>query len=99
VSAEEVWVAYIENFELVLPHIKDIATDIDGKTVITSDHGNSFGRFGVYGHPPGLYLADLVAVPWLELPYDERRPLSKGDIYSTDTTKAVKKQLRDLGYR
>jgi arylsulfatase A-like enzyme len=69
--------AYRENFEYVVPHVERLLDRLAGKTVVTSDHGNAFGRLGTYGHPHGVYLQGLVRVPWLEIE-DERRTITKG---------------------
>lgn len=38
----------------------------DKKVVITSDHGEAFGEWGIYGHPGGVYIKALTEVPWFE---------------------------------
>lgn len=69
VNRETVIKAYKENLEITLPIIKDLVNIIEGKTVITSDHGNLIGErifpffFRRYGHP-GLYHENVVKVPW-----------------------------------
>lgn len=60
--------AYISNLKFVLTKIKELLPSLSGKTIITSDHGNSFGKFGLfYGHPLGFSLPELIKVPWFEL--------------------------------
>lgn len=56
--------AYSDNLNLVLDKVKDLLNCLSGDIVITSDHGNCFGEFGLYGHPrvPVRY---LTRVPWL----------------------------------
>jgi len=102
VSESKVHEAYVENFKFVNEHVADLVDDIDGKTVVTSDQGNSFGRWGVYGHPPKKFLDELVSVPWLEPPYDARRSIKKGngtDMESSANSNAVEERLEDLGYK
>jgi hypothetical protein len=70
--------AYDENLELVLKELPNLCENLIGKTVITSDHGNEFGKLGVYGHPRGAYTKGLVRVPWLEIPYDQRKKITLG---------------------
>jgi len=43
-SKQEVWEAYIENLHVVLPHVEDLMTSLEGKTVVSSDHGNMVGE-------------------------------------------------------
>lgn len=108
VSMDELWEGYNENLELVLDHVSDLLTHIDGKVVISADHGNMVGerqgpvptkRF--YGHPWGVYTKELVKVPWFVIPAAERRSITSdqpitGDAYSEEL---VMNRLRSLGYR
>lgn len=68
VSARQVWRAYIANLELVLDYVKKLLPNLSGRTCITSDHGNAFGRFNLfYGHALWACIPELVEVPWLEV--------------------------------
>jgi len=61
---EDVWQAYSKNLELVLPFIEKVAELCNGRTVLTSDHGNLVGENGLYGHPAESYAKSLREVPW-----------------------------------
>lgn len=106
VSVETVREAYAENFELVQDHAADLAAALDGKTVVTADHGNLFGErqwpvpVRRYGHPAGLRVPELVAVPWHELPADERRTVTADPPERTGTVAddTVRDRLDNLGY-
>lgn len=99
-SKEVVQKAYRENLELTLPHVRQLIEQLGGKTVLTSDHGNSFGRYGVYGHPSKYFLKDLVEVPWLETGDGSRRSISEGSAnQSTPVNEDVEERLADLGYK
>lgn len=100
ISPETVWEVYRENLEVTLPHINQLVNNLRGKTVVSSDHGNAFGEFGVYGHPARAYIKCLTRVPWFVPPYDERK-----EIKTATTTEelsadigATREQLRNLGY-
>lgn len=67
VSKEKVWREYRNNLEFVMEYVRELADDLDGKTVVTSDHGNLVGENGRYGHPPGSKAKVLRKVPWVEL--------------------------------
>jgi len=98
-SETEVRTAYRENLELALPHVSDLADAVDGRVVVTSDHGNAFGRWGVYGHTPGVFLPEIVEVPWLELPFEEARTTTVEDAtLSEEESEMVQERLEDLGY-
>jgi len=94
------WRAYRENLELSLPHVERIVYEIDGKSVVTSDHGNAFGRWGIYGHPTNVFVPELVEVPWLEIEVGERKSITAGTGKPiTSAEDQVEEQLTALGYR
>jgi len=68
VDKDIAWRAYASNLELVMSHVNKLLPNLKGKTCITSDHGNVFGKFGVfYAHPSKIYLPELIEVPWYEV--------------------------------
>ncbi|WP_076431619.1 sulfatase-like hydrolase/transferase [Haladaptatus litoreus] len=86
ISIETVSKAYRESLEEVLPHVRKLADEIEGKTVVTSDHGNLLGekphRINFpekprYGHPDFSTAQPLVKVPWLEMPFKTRRKIKR----------------------
>lgn len=103
-TREDVWDGYKENLKCVLTDARQLAEDLPGKSVITSDHGNllgsrpSFSPISVYGHPCGLREPDLITMPWAVV-QDDRRNTTQGSTSShenDDTT--VNNRLSDLGY-
>lgn len=76
---------------------------LDGKTVITADHGELFNtgirkKLGFDTHVPRLRFPELVNVPWAEL-NGNRRNVTTGTTSATDTdTNVIEERLRDLGY-
>ena len=106
-SKERVWKAYRENLELTLPEIKEILGKLQGKTVVTSDHGNAFGglsEFGLVGHPANRHIKSLIEVPWLVYQNGGRKNIEIGgkaedmsDEVGIDED-TVKERLGDLGY-
>ncbi len=110
-DVEEVRAAYEENLQVALPHVERLAGELQGKTVITADHGNLFGKrvipylpHRIYGHPAYLKDAELTAVPWLEFESGERKDVWTAE-ETTDAAIAsrddedVKQRLEALGYR
>jgi len=100
ISPEELREIYIENLEIVLEYVNDLSNNMDGKKVITSDHGELLGeKSGVWkytdfkrknkngillGHPRNVYLPELRVVPWLLIDSDTRP-----DIIDEPPTKSV----------
>jgi len=105
---EDVWKVYVENLRVVLEYVEDLLERMDGKTVITADHGELFGDptdhlyFGrEFAHTKEVYVPELRLVPWLEIDANERRTITPGDPVGKDT---VDKQMHDeqleaLGYK
>lgn len=62
--------AYRENLVIVLESVSDLVDELEGKTVITSDHGELLGEAGYYGHS---YVPDhpkIRNVPWFVVEKD-----------------------------
>lgn len=41
-DTERVWDVYEENLRITFPHVQELVNSLNGKTVVTSDHGNAF---------------------------------------------------------
>lgn len=58
--------SYELNLSLVLDYVEELLSRIDDKKVIiSSDHGNLFGEYGLLTHHEGLYFKELIEVPCL----------------------------------
>lgn len=64
INKKEIWNAYSKNLEMVFEHVKDLKNEINGKTVVTADHGNYLGENGLWGHPGEHKTEILRKVPW-----------------------------------
>ena len=107
VSKNDVWEAYNENLRIVMGHVKNLIPNLEGKTVITSDHGNLFGEMVLpfpvryYGHTSGIFHRNLVKVPYFIPPFTSRKTIVVSDTMGkTDSIKNVdlEKKLEALGY-
>lgn len=71
VEPDEFERAYRANLQLAFDEALKLARTLDGRTVITADHGESFGEPGLFTrrplfeHPEYRYNDALVRVPWL----------------------------------
>lgn len=107
IDKEELWNAYADNLCRALPHVEELVHHLRGKTVVTSDHGNMFGERSSpipnreWGHPEGIWTDELVKVPWLEVPYNERREIIHGSSNASgeDADDQVRRRLESLGYQ
>lgn len=64
VSHEQAIAGYEANLEFIIEQITDFIENLEGRTVVTSDHGNYTGENGLYGHPEGYRAEALRKVPW-----------------------------------
>lgn len=103
-DASEVWEAYRDNLRYVLDDVALLVENLDADRVaITADHGNGFGEFGIYGHPPYVPHPALKRVPWVEVEAADDRTRTTDyapdensqDIVDVD----VDSRLRHLGYK
>jgi len=102
ITSERLHESYIENLQIAEESVESLISKLNGKTVISADHGENLGErvlgLRLYGH--GYDTPECRFVPWLELDYESRRrviasePVS--DVRPGDST--IDRRLRDLGY-
>lgn len=107
ISSKDIWKAYKKNLDLVLKEAQRLIKSIDGKIVVTSDHGNMIGErasplpIREWGHPARLYTPELITVPWLihnsggRRAIRKDRPKSQGSEINEDK---IQDRLKNLGY-
>ena len=100
--------AYSENLELVLSAVADLLPSLEGKTVITSDHGEMLGDrhdflpMRDYGHAIKLYNEALTKVPWHVHEDGTRRRIVAEEPEADDREvdlELLEQRLEDLGYK
>lgn len=101
-TREEVWQGYRENLEYVLDDIAVLLQNVDAeRVVITADHANAFGEWGIYGHPKYVPLAAVKEVPWFVTSARDAQtyqPSMEGQETDEPSQEVVTDRLRDLGY-
>ena len=100
---DRVWEAYRENLEIALESVSRLQRNIDGRLVLTADHGNALGEYGVWGHPD-VPVAGIRRVPWVSLSATDRntshptlQPPVTDEANATDDD--IEQRLAALGYR
>ena len=58
---------YEENLRSVMEQAQELAQELEGDVVITSDHGEAFGEQGVWEHHIETHIPALIEVPWLRV--------------------------------
>ncbi|MFB6144437.1 MAG: hypothetical protein ABEJ98_03960, partial [Candidatus Nanohaloarchaea archaeon] len=103
---DDTWWMYLDNLRRAMPHVKELVENLEGRTVVTSDHGNMVGErsFPIpvkeWGHPNRTFVPKLVKVPWLMIE-GERRNIIEGEPEEQEDSEEdekVKEKLRGLGY-
>lgn len=105
---KEIKSAYISSLKLVLQEVDRLLSHLDGKTVITADHGELLRDrlfpipITMYEHPSFVYVEELVKVPWLVIDGPRKEIIeaeSAKDWGFTDpVNEELKEQLEKLGY-
>lgn len=96
--------AYLDNLRYVLDSVAVLRRNVDAeRVVVTADHGELFGEWGLYGHIGGILHPKLKRIPWAETTaFDsgEYAPeLNESELrVETDDDGAVVGRLQDLGY-
>ncbi|WP_049947894.1 hypothetical protein [Candidatus Halobonum tyrrellensis] len=97
--------AYAENLRLALDAVEGLLETLDGKTVITADHGDLFGErawpvpWRGFDHPPGVPALKLRQVPWFTVDGERRRVTSEDPRASGGMDDDyVSERLQQLGY-
>ena len=107
VTVEEVRTAYSESLNVVLDTVDEFLAEIDGKYVITADHGEMLGErvfpftSRVWGHSEGFSTPTLRQVPWLEVPGKTRRDVIESSPIEAEQElkeNEIEGRLRALGY-
>lgn len=67
VGEEKLKQLYTTDLNLALDQVSEMVEELDGKVIVTSDHGESFGENYEWGHPLKSKNPVLIEVPWLEV--------------------------------
>jgi hypothetical protein len=110
-TKEEMQKAYRSSVQYILKHIETIVDKLDGLTVISADHGEMLVERShpipiiETSHPEGVYVDQLVKVPWFKIQNGRRREIVEADTphdtidQSKQVTEELNSRLRDLGYK
>ncbi|HET7325009.1 MAG TPA: hypothetical protein VFJ06_11820 [Halococcus sp.] len=101
IPRERVWGAYRENLRYVLDDVSVLLENLDAERVVLSaDHGNALGEFGIWGHPFDVLIPPIRTVPWVETAgVDEHTHIPTTErVEESEDEEGVKERLRDLGY-
>lgn len=97
---EEVWKSYIANLRYVLDQVEVLLDNIDAQNVVISaDHGNGIGEWGVYEHPVGIPTASVKTVPWYITTASDEETYDPEEIGVREVSdESTEQRLKSLGY-
>lgn len=97
---ERVQAGYDANLSFVWEAVETVRQNVDGKLVVTADHGNAVGEWGMWGHKPGMPHPKMRLVPWDTYECRDQQTVIP-DVEPDDETdsEVVEKRLEDLGYK
>lgn len=101
-SPEKGWELHVENLRTVLDEVDLLRRNIDAdRLIVSSDHGQAFGEWGIYGHPCRVPISALRTVPWEITRAQDDQTYSPADIRDRESTveTPVDEKLRALGYK
>lgn len=99
--------AYYESLELALSEIENLLEALNGRSVITADHGEVFNEQplpfgkGLYGHPKKIKTDSLRQVPWFVVDSGVRRE-TVAEVPTeniAENNETIENRLRALGYK
>lgn len=100
ISSEEFWSAYRSNLKTVLDDVSVLLANHDSETVIlTADHGDAFGEWGIYDHPAGCLHPAVKNVPWVETAATDTGEYEPTTEPQADDDVDVDERLKNLGYQ
>jgi hypothetical protein len=98
ISREAFWNAYRENLRLVLEDVAVLLANHDAETVVlTADHGDALGEWGIYDHPAGCLHPAVKNVPWTETTATDGGEYEP-QVVPSEREADVEERLRGLGY-
>jgi hypothetical protein len=104
ISEDTLRMVYEENVEIAIESAKELVSDLDGRTVISADHGEMLGDKILwnkrYGHGAHMYAPELRIVPWHVINTDDRRDVVSGEPEAFETLEESVRESRlgALGY-
>jgi hypothetical protein len=90
--------AYEQNLRLAMDHVSLLRRSIDAdRLVVSADHGNAFGEWGIYGHPNGCLHPTVKRVPWAVTSAEDTGEYDP-DVDRGLAEASVDERLEQLGY-
>lgn len=98
ISQNRIFESYKSNLQYVLDDVQILLENLDADdVVITSDHGEAFGEWHVYGHPDHMPIRILREVPWYETSATDEGGYEPS-VDKLEEQGDIEEKLKSLGY-
>lgn len=99
-SKGDIWAAYRDNLRIVLDDVRLVLSNVDAeRVIITADHGNAVGEWGIYGHPERIPFSAVREIPWAKTEAKNSESYQPDIHLTTDSIETdIESRLADLGY-
>lgn len=95
--------SYIDTISIIEPKVQEVLNKIDGKSVVSADHGENLGEkhHGLTQVGHGNPTPECYRVPWLEIECSERREVVEDPPIKSASVdeEVIERNLRALGYK
>jgi hypothetical protein len=100
-DVETVWESYLSDLRYVLDDVETLLENVDAdKVIISADHGEAFGEYGILGHKIGSLHPKIRMVPWMVTTAEDTHSYTPTiEESSTMSDKEIDTQLEALGYK
>lgn len=102
-DVETVWQTYLDDLRYVLDDVEILLENIGAeKVIISADHGEAFGEYGVLGHKIGSLHPKIRRVPWAVTTAEDTHsytPTIEEPESSEMSREELDQQLEALGYK
>ncbi len=102
-DVETVWQSYLDDLRYVLDDVEILLDNINAETIIISaDHGEAFGEYGILGHKIGSLHPRVRRVPWVVTSAEDTHsytPTVDRSEASGMSREELDQQLEALGYK
>lgn len=99
VTHDELWSAYKDTLHVVLESVETLLESVDAdRVVISADHGNAVGEWGIYGHPRNIPIRPLREVPWVVTSANDNGEYTPRE-HDKEVSEDIENKLEALGYR
>lgn len=97
---ETVYETYLDELRWVLDDVEVLLANVDAEqVVISADHGEALGDYGVYGHLIGSLNPAIRQVPWVETTATDSQSYTPEFDSPRDRDVSADAQLEALGYK